>query len=291
MISKNISLHLQKMLFQVPVTLSEAAGVCAEGRGEGYTGAVRNPRIWVGPSRQDTSENLCRNPHFQVAVHVFRGVPVGAQLFRIALSTPKAQTSLLLLHHDQVSNCTPPLSLSFLGASSHWPYTEQSHTNIGLACRRCLFPGFLSTSLTSILCPAVILPNPAWIMSLSAQKLPGAPTAAQIKFSRSSSGLKTPANHPVSQSTPLLMDIRAVTSSPLWPFLCASLVHVCMCFSKDIPSCGHHPGKETWVLAAWSSGGRGKQGKLASGRCPGSPWLHCQRTVGSGRNPGPAVRT
>lgn len=75
-------------------------------------------------------------------------------------------------HNKSAATPTQPLLPRCL---FHWPYSEQCHTNIGLARGRCLFPGFPSTGLTSTLCPAVILLNPAWIMSLSAQKLPGAP--------------------------------------------------------------------------------------------------------------------
>lgn len=66
--------------------------------------------------------------------------------------------------------------------------------------------------------------------------------------------------------------LGGVTSNATRTFL----VHPwCTCVSKDIPSCGHPAGKVAWVLAAW---GRGRQGKLANGRCPGSARIHCQKT-------------
>lgn len=54
-------------------------------------------------------------------------------------------------------------------------------------------------------------------------------------------------------------------------------------------SCGYPPGKAAWVLAVRGRGG-GDQGKLASGRCPGCPWIHCQKTGGSRKNTGLGVR-
>lgn len=103
----------------------------------------------------------------------------------------KAQISLFLLHHDQVSNSMPPrnqlptplTALSSWHVSSHWPLSEQSHTNIGLARGRYLFPGFPS-GLASILCPAGILLSPPDSCHSLFRNCQGLPTAAQIKFRR-----------------------------------------------------------------------------------------------------------
>lgn len=115
------------------------------------------------------------------AMCFFRGVPGGPELFRIPLYTLKGPDFPISvtsgpgfkMYVPTTNQLPPPLTASpSLHVSSHWPHSEQSPTNTGLAHGTCLFPGFPS-GLTSIQCPAAILLNPEGITSLSAQKLPG----------------------------------------------------------------------------------------------------------------------
>lgn len=81
------------------------------------------------------------------------------------------------------------------------------------------------------------------------------------------------------QSTSLPVDIQDCHNSALWTLPNAL---VCICFSKATPtvSCSRKgcPGADS--LGYWGLG------KLASGRCPGRPWIHCQEgRWGGGRSP------
>lgn len=78
------------------------------------------PESGWGPS-QDTKQHFCRNLRFQLAMLVFpepllcasSGVSLGDPNSSESPYPPlKAQTSLFLLHQDQVSNCTSPQQIS-----------------------------------------------------------------------------------------------------------------------------------------------------------------------------------
>lgn len=113
MISKNISLLLQKMLFQVLMPCSQAAGYSVlEGGVKEVLRLSGTPELGWRLSQTGPLAVLLWKSFLagyagissSLAVRFFRGAPRGPQLIRILYPSQMAQTFVFLFHHDQVPN-------------------------------------------------------------------------------------------------------------------------------------------------------------------------------------------